>query len=105
LSFDLSEPPVLSLLVEDDLDPTDDHFESHVMRGGHPRHVLVLLSVLLLTLLLLPQLLEGKYVFRLFLVDQLVDLLLDLALDLTLVDLEQLLVYRWPPRRPLITPQ
>ena len=58
------------------------------MRGGEAGHIFIFLTVLLLSLLLLPKLLESDDIFRLLLIDEPVDLLLDLTLDLSLVDLE-----------------
>ena len=75
-----------------DLDLPDDHLECHVMRGRQTRHILVLLTVLLLLLLFLPELLESHNVVGLLLIQKSVDLLLDFTLDLLLIDLEQLLV-------------
>jgi hypothetical protein len=63
-----------------------------MMRRRQTRHILVLISVLLLLLLFLPELLESYYVVRLFLIEESVDLLLDFALDLLFIDLKQLLM-------------
>lgn len=81
-------PPLMQI----DLDLADDHLECHVMRGRQTRHILVLLTVLLLLLLLFPELLECHDVVGLFLIEEAVDLLLDLAFDLLLIDLKQLLM-------------